>query len=462
MAKVPNFDRRMTDAEGLMWRLDKDPSLSSTFGNITILDRAPDFDALRRRLDRATVVVPRLHQRVQAAPANLAPPMWVDDAQFDLDYHVRRIALPKPGSLRQLYDLATLIVLDPFERTRPLWEFVVVEGLRGGKAAMIQKLHHTVADGIAGIKLSMQFLDLERHAPEPPPLARPEPQPDADETSGPSAGEALRDVLAGGLRMPIGLLRQFKDLMSDPTQLPGASAAAADTLRSIVSQLSDVERAHSPLWTARSLRRHLDVLQVPLEPVKDAAKRLGGTLNSAYLTAAADAAGEYHRQLDAPVDTLRASMAISTRTEESGANAFTLARMMVPTSDMPVAERFEIIQGQAAAARTSSNTASLETLAAVAAALPTSLVTRLARQQSQTVDFATSNLRAAPVPVFIAGAEVLANYPIGPLAGVAFNLTTMSYNGSMDIGVHIDAGAVAEPERLRTTLEHAFKRLVKA
>ena len=101
-------------------------------------------------------------------PANLSPPVWVDDANFDIDIHVRRIACPKPGTLRQVLDLASLIVADPFDRTRPLWQFVVVEGMRGGKAAVIQKMHHTITDGERGVELSLQYLDFERDAPEPP------------------------------------------------------------------------------------------------------------------------------------------------------------------------------------------------------------------------------------------------------------------------------------------------------
>ena len=93
---------RMSDAEGLMWRLEKDPYLSSTFGTVTILDRPPDFDRLRARMERAIPRVPRLRWRVQPSPVNLGAPMWVDDPDFDIDYHVRHIALPKPGTLRQL------------------------------------------------------------------------------------------------------------------------------------------------------------------------------------------------------------------------------------------------------------------------------------------------------------------------------------------------------------------------
>ena len=94
MATEIRFDHKMSDAEALMWRLDKDPYLSSAFANISILDRAPDIDRLRRRMERAAVAIPRLRQRVQPSPANLTPPLWVDDPDFDIHYHVRRLALP--------------------------------------------------------------------------------------------------------------------------------------------------------------------------------------------------------------------------------------------------------------------------------------------------------------------------------------------------------------------------------
>jgi WS/DGAT/MGAT family acyltransferase len=458
-----HFDRKMSDAEGLMWRLEKDPHLSSNFANITVLDKAPNFDEFLRRMDRATYAMPRLRQRVQPAPANLTAPMWVDDPNFDLRYHVRHVALPKPGSMRQLLDLASLLACDAFDRTRPLWQFMVVDGLRGGKSALIQKMHHTIIDGEGGVQLSLQFLDFERDVPEPPPL-----DPDLIAAAAEAAAadqpspDAWRDLVSGSLRMPIGFLRQVKELLADPTGIPGAGSAAADTVRGVMQQLGDTEAARSPLWTKRSLQRRMEVLRAPFGDTRAAAKRLGGTLNTAFLTAAAEAAGRYHREMGSPVDDLRSSMAISTRTAESGANAFSLARMLVPTGDMPIGDRFAAIQAASGAAKEASATASLETLAAVAATLPTSLITRLARQQAHTVDFATSNVRGAPVPMFLSGAQLLENYPVGPLGGVAFNLTLLSYNHSLDMGVNIDTAAVTEPERLHACLVRAFKDLLAA
>ena len=256
----------------------------------------------------------------------------------------------------------------------------------------------------------------------------------------------------------LGILRQLRDLVSDPS----GAGAATEQIRALIAQLTDLGKAQSPLWVHRSLRRGLETLKVPLDELRDAAKRLGGTLNTAFLAAAADAAGRYHRELGQPVDTLRASMAISTRTDGSGANAFSLARFVVPTNDLPMADRFQRIHEAAEAARKESGGNAMNALSAVATNLPTSLITRIARQQSQTVDFATSNVRGAPIPLFLAGAQVLQNYPVGPLAGVAFNLTLLSYDHSLDMGVNIDTAAVEQPELLRACLEHAFRDLIAA
>jgi len=453
----------MSDAEGLMWRLDKDPHLSSTFANVSVLDRSPDFEKFVRRLERATIVFERLRQRVQPAPVNLTAPIWVDDPAFDIRYHVRHLALPKPGTMRQLLDYATLMTLDPFERTRPLWQFVVVDGLRGGKSALIQKMHHAIIDGEGGVQLSLQFLDFERDAPEPAFPALPTDPEEVAQLNPPQSGrDVVRDLLAGSMRLPMGILRQVRDLLGDPASIPTAGNAAADTVKGIVTQLGDVDRGHSPLWTERSLRRRMEVLRAPFRETKAAAKRLGGSLNTAFLTAAADAAGQYHIEMGQPVEELRASMAISTRTTTSGANAFSLVRMLVPTGEMPIADRFRAIDAATHAARDSTAGASLETLAAVAASLPTTLVTRLARQQAQTVDFATSNVRGSRVPVFVAGAQLLENYPVGPLAGVAYNLTLLSYDNSLDMGVNIDTAAVTDPELLRRCLDDSFQALLNA
>lgn len=456
---MPGAERRMSDTEALMWRLEKDPYLASTFANITVLDRPPDMDLLYARMERTSMLFPRLRRRVQLPPGNIGNPTWVDDPGFDIRHHVRQMALPAPGTMRQLQDLVTLLIADPFDRSRPLWQFIVIDGLEGGRSAMVLKLHHTVTDGEGGVELSLQYLDLERE-PGPLPPVDPEVVNSFAETKEPDATDALRGAMNDSLRIPIAVLKQVRDVLANPSVLGEIGSSTSATVRSLMAQLSETDSARSPLWNERSLRRRLEVARVPYAEMRAVSKMLGGTLNTAFVTAAAHAAGRYHDQMGAPVESLRASMAVSTRTAGTEGNAFSLVRMLVPTSDMPVTDRFEAINEILVAARSGGASAALDAIATVSTVMPTSVLTRLARAQAETVDFATSNVRGAGVPLYVAGAKLLANYPIGPLAGVAFNMTLLSYLGGLDVGINIDEAAVESPELLRESLQMAFDEIV--
>jgi hypothetical protein len=211
----------MSDVEALMWNLEKDPYLASSFANVTILDQAPDLDRLRRRLERATHVVPRLRQRVVPALGRLAPPEWHDDVDFDLDYHIPKMAVPAPHDMRALLDLACVLVSMPFDRTRPLWEFTIVEGLEGGRTAMIQKLHHAITDGEGGVRMSVEFIDFARDQAEPDPIepadfADPDLATNVFASALETAGHNLRRGLGAGRRA----LDTSADLLRHPDRLP--------------------------------------------------------------------------------------------------------------------------------------------------------------------------------------------------------------------------------------------------
>ncbi len=454
-------DRRMTDVEALMWNLEKDPHLSASIANITVLDRPPDPARLRARLAAATDVVGRLRQRVVPALARLAPPEWRDDPDFDLDYHLSWVSVARPGTQRQLLDLASTIVNRPFDRTRPLWEFVVVEGLEGGRAAMVQKLHHSITDGVGGVRMSEQFIDLTRDAAEPMAPPRPVVAP----TSRALAATTL-DTLTHNLRRTAGVTQRAVGgaaaALADPRRVLAAGAGGLELARSALRQLAVTDRARSPLWVDRSLRRHIEVLQVPFDDARAAAKALGGSLNDLLVTAAAGAAGTCHRRAGAAVDELRMAMPVNTRTDRSaGGNSFTPSRVLVPAGIEDPAERFAAIRDRLAVTRTERVLGAADGLAVLANLLPTSVAVRLARQQVETVDFTTSNVRGAPFPLYIAGARMLANHPVGPTGGTAWNLTLMSYDGSLDLGLNVDAGAVEDPVALRAALESELRLLLE-
>ncbi|MCU1354034.1 MAG: putative diacylglycerol acyltransferase [Acidimicrobiales bacterium] len=455
----------MSDVEALMWNLEKDPHLSSTFANLTLFDRPPDMARLRRRLERATRTVPRLRRKVVPAFGRLAPPGWIDDPDLDLDHHIRHIALPPGSDRRTLLDLAAHIVATPFDRTRPLWEFHVIEGLPDGTAAMVQKMHHTITDGEGGVRMSVEFIDMERDAPEPPAL--PEVEVDGDGWSaGRSVVATAWDSLTHTARRQAGALRRTvagaAEAARHPSQLAGAPGDAVAVAQSLLRQVAVTDSHHSPLWTERSLRRRFEILQVPFDDVALAAKGLGGSINDLFVAAAAGGAGAYHRAKGVDVDELRMSMPVSTRTDRSvGGNAFTPTRVLVPVGADPRA-RFAEIHDRLAVTKRERAVALTGLLAGAANLLPTSLSVRAARQQVETVDFTTSNVRAAPFDLFIAGAHMEANHPLGPIAGTAFNLTTMSYNGHLDLGLHTDAVAIEDTDLLARCIAEAFDELIVA
>lgn len=228
-------------------------------------------------------------------------------------------------------------------------------------------------------------------------------------------------------------------------------------------QLVITDHAHSPLWTERSLRRQIEVLQVPFDDAKAAAKALGGSLNDLFVAAAAGGAGAVHRAAGQPVDEMRITMPVSTRKDgSSGGNAFTPTRVLVPVDIEDPAERFRVISERLAPTKSERSLGVIDGLAGFANLLPTSALVRVARQQVETVDFAISNVRGAPFPLFIAGARMEANYPVGPTGGTAWNLTLMSYDGHLDIGLNADAGAVPDPDGLRDAIEAEFAALIAA
>jgi diacylglycerol O-acyltransferase / wax synthase len=473
------FERRMSDFEALMWRVEKDPWLNPSGGVVVVCDRPPDVDDYRRRIAHAVVEIPRLRERVVPGAGPLSPPHWAPDPEFDLDYHVRHVALPAPGSLRQLYDLAARLMQDPFDRTRPLWFFAIVDGLADGRGAMFAKLHHTIADGHAALRLAELYLTLERDAPPPPDV-------DLDGVVRESAAEARGASGGGGGLADAGASAIWTARKLLQRQLGRARRAAGEvvlwgadprrpldlvtrTLATIGQVRSQVDvtggvAGGSPLWRGRSRHRHFDVIRVPFDALRTSAKTLGGTVNDAFVTGAVLGAIRYHERRETPLEALNISFVVSTRgTGGDGTNAFAPTRVQVPAGPMSVEERFAAIRTLMATGREGARTGgAMGSVAGLASLLPTSLITGVARSQTANMDFATSNMRGAPVPTYVSGARILWTGTLGPVAGTAFNLTAMSYDGSFDMGLHADPAAVADCDDLSRCMEAGFEDVLAA
>jgi len=434
---------RMSGFESLMWELERDPQLTSAFANLTIFDRPPDRQTFRDRMERATFEVPRLRQRVVTGINPLDRPRWVEDPDFDIDHHLRWTHLGPGAGIEDLYELAATLSGQPFDRQRPLWEFVTIEGLPDGRAAMLQRLHHTITDGEGGIRLSVQFLDFERH---------PTPRPER-----PRRAERPRPAASAEEPEPQG--RSWWDQLGElPQRGSELTAMARSTFRQV-----RVGQRRSPLWTERSLTRWFGTTVLSLDDVRRAAHHLGGSVNDLFIAGAVDAAGEVHRAAGAPVDELRVSMPVSTRHDRSaGGNAFSPTQMLAPTGPMSVVERFEALHDILSKIKEERAIVALEGAANAASILPSAAIVRTGQHLAGAVDFVCSNVRAAPFDLFIGGAFMEANYPIGPLAGTAFNLTTMSYRGWLFLGLTVDLAAVTDPDGLLEQLDRSYDALLAA
>lgn len=449
---------RLSDFEALLWTLERDARFASGFANITLLDRPADLERLRSRMMQAAAVVPQLRRRVLADPLHLAPPRWVDDPDFAIARHVRAETLPAPGGSSELVRAALAFCDRAWDPTHPLWEFLVLDGLAEGRGAMVQRFHHTIADGVGMLRMSEFFIDLDRDGPAPPggaELPAPARLPGPVRACGGAAvhtlrrlGGAVRDgITAGGTRV------------REPGRIATDARRMVATGVGVSREVAAMGRRRSPSWNDRGPGRALFLLRVPFDRVRATADRHRVSINDVFVAGAAGGAGAYHRAVGAPVERLRMAMPVSTRVDrDAGGNAFGMARILVDTDPDPL-RRLQAVHDALADARSGAGVSLLQRLAGVANLLPAPALTWLTRSQVASVDFTTSNVRGAPFAVYLGGARVEANHPIGPLAGTAFNLTMLSYAGSLDMGLHVDTTAVARPELLARCLEESFDEL---
>jgi diacylglycerol O-acyltransferase / wax synthase len=460
MEREAYLEDRLTPVETLMWRLGTDPGLSACFGSVTFLDREPDAEVFRSRIAQAVVAWPRLRQRIEHVSLPVPTLVWADDPDFDLDHHLRWESCA--GTEQDVLDLAADMVAQPLDTERPPWTFLVVTGLPGGRSALVQRMHHVITDGKGGIRLSERFIDLERQPAEPPhdPFAvEAEPAPSVSALE--RAINSTIDRGSGVVRAGGEVARWAVGGIGDPGRFTQFGSEAAEALRSLKRQLAVTDRARSPLWVERSSERHLAVGSVPFDPVRRLATDLGVSINDVFVTAVLRGSAAYHRLHEHTVDQLRVAVPVSTRNDSrTGGNSFSPTRVLLPSGSTLAAEaHLRQVAGLLTQTKTERAAGLIEPVAAMADLVPTQLLRAAVSRQTATIDLTASNLRAAPIPLYIAGALIEATYPIGPLTGTAANITMMSYNGRIDLGVHVDAGAVEHPGLLRDNVVAAFHEL---
>lgn len=458
------FEPRMSANDALMWSIEKDPLLRSTILMVMVLDQAPDRERFTRRMEHASRALPRLRQRVVGHPYSIAPPRWDVDPNFDLRYHLRWMRATGEGGLREVFDIAQPIAMQGFDRARPLWEFTIVDGLQDGHAALIGKVHHSITDGVGGIKLQMELLDLERDtarddselSPAPPAERVTEPRRWADAIAWQSTrtADALRAAARGALDGAVRLTRDPVGLIDDGIHVVGS---VARTTQPAIEPLS-------PLMRDRSLSVRFDTLQQDLPRMKAAARLVSGKLNDAFIAGVAGGLHRYHEHHGVPVAALRMTMPINIRTERTAmlaGNQFAPARFPVPVDiDDPI-RRMNTVRELVERTRQEPALALTDGLAQLLNRLPTTATTALFGAMLKGIDFVTSNVPGPPVAVYLGGAQVLRQIAFGPMTGAATNITLLSMGDELNIGISTDPAAVPDPELFVDCLQEGFDEIVK-
>jgi diacylglycerol O-acyltransferase len=452
---------QMNPFETVMWRSEADPRLRSTVTLVEIMDQAPDADRLLRAHDWASRIVPRFRQRVVEPPLTLGAPEWVTDGEIDFAYHLQHMHLTAPGTLDQVFEIAQAVAMRPFDRARPLWEAVVIDGLEGGQAAYILKTHHVLTDGIGGVQL-LSMLHSRSRAP-----TRDRPEPPAP----PADTRTTVEILAGqGARWaaeaPAEAIRQSTVAAEFAAQAISSPARALTDVLSFASSLRRVADPPtgepSPLLRPRSLAWRFEAAEVPLADLKDAAKSAGGSVNDAFVAAVLGGFRRYHEHFGVPIDTMPIAMPISLRTAEdpAGGNRFAGARFAAPVAERDPAERMRQVREFVITARAEPAIDAAALLSPALSHLPAALVGRALATLTSTNDAQVSNVPGIPYPVYMAGARITRMYPFGPLPGCAAMITLLSHDGTCCIGINMDAAAITEPGLFRRYLAESIDEIL--
>jgi diacylglycerol O-acyltransferase / wax synthase len=439
------------------------PAMHMHVAGVSIFDPREDgpltYDDVQRVVESRLHLAPRLRQRVMRVPFGLARPLWVDDDRFDLDFHLRRAAIPSPGGRFQLERAVGRVLSRPLDPSKPLWELYVFEGLAERRAAVLLKLHHALADGISGMTIASALFDLAPDASVGSPLASPWK---------PATLPTREDLLRGAAQ----------DLVLHPLEALGhAVGAPARTVGAIAETLSGVRDVvdmgappAGPFDTQIGPARRFAMAEASFARIREIKHALGGTVNDVVLTAVAGGLHDLLEHRDEPTKgrTLRVMVPVSVRSKaEQGdvGNRVAPAFVNVPVGPMRARTRLQRVRRAAAELKASSMAIGADSIIGLGAYSPPALHAMAARvvSRGRWFNLVVSNVPAPQVPLYLAGALLVANYPSMPLgerSGLSVACTSLA--GTMAFGLTADWDSLPDVEVLARGIETAVDELEKA
>jgi len=437
------------------------PSVHMHVAGVSVFDPREDgpltYDDVQRVVEARLHLAPRLRQRVLRVPFGLARPLWVDDERFDLDFHLRRAAIPSPGGRFQLERAVERVLSRPLDPGKPLWELYVFEGLAERRTAVLMKLHHALADGISGMTIASALFDL---APDADPGA---PRPWSAEAA-PTRDDLMRDAA--------------RDLVLHPLEAVGhALGAPARSFHAVAETLSGVRDVvdmgappAGPFDTTIGPARRFATAEASFSRIHDVKRALGGTVNDVVLTAVAGGLHDLleHRGEHTRGRTLRVMVPVSVRSKaEHGdvGNRVAPAFVDVPIGPLLARTRLHRVRRATAQLKESSMAVGADSIIGLGAFAPPALHAMAARLTSRGrwFNLVVSNVPAPQVPLYLAGAPLVASYPSMPLgerSGLSIACTSLA--GTMAFGLTADWDSVPDVEILARGIESGFDELEKA
>src|SRR3954467_5984385 len=459
---VPSTDR-LTALDTSFLHLESGGAHMHVASVITFEGKAPEHQELVRAIEDRLHLVPRYRQKLAEVPLGQGRPVWVDDPHFNAEYHIRHTALPRPGTERELKALAGRVFAQALDRSKPLWEIWLVEGLEGDQFALITKTHHALVDGVSGVDIATVLFDA---SPEPSPTAPPSrgwfPRP------APSGAQLLVEALVERLTVRAGAARGARRATRAPRQalhavvtgLAGVGAMAWAGLRPAPASPYNVEIGPHRRYTW---------VDADLAEFKAIKSGLGGTVNDVVLSAVTLALGRHLR--DRGEDTegleLRAMVPVSVRADTArGALGNQVATMWAP---LPVGltdprEVFDAVHTAMGDLKSSGQAVGAQTLTQLADFAPPTIMSQAARLQSRQRFFnlVVTNVPGPQMPLYILGREMKGLYPVVPLAArQALGIAIMSYNGRLGFGLLADYDALPDLEEIAQHLEEAIATLAR-
>ena len=435
--------RRLTGLDATFLYLET-PTTHMHVGSTAIFDPSTvpggySFQKVKDIIEARLHLLPPFRRRLVTIPFELHHPLWVEDPDFDLDFHVRRAGLPKPGGLDELAELAGDFMSRPLDRNRPLWEMVVVEGLEHDHIAMLAKVHHAAIDGVSGAELMVNLLDFTA---EPREVDPPEEEWQPDRI--PSEVERVAFATASLARQPFRAVKAVRRTVE-----AGLNIRRRNRRPGTMTPPSPFAAPRTSLNGAITAHRKVAMTSVSLDDVKAVKNAFGTTVNDVVMAVCAGALRRYlEARNELPDEPLVAFIPISVRAEnEKGAmgNRVSALFTSLATHVADPVERLKAIHECTRGAKEQQDAIGADTLTDWAEFAAPALAARAARLYSRTrmadrhrplFNLTISNVPGPPFPLYSAGARLLAYYPHGPIMeGGGLNITVMSYMGSMDFGL---------------------------